>query len=157
MGSVIGVPTTRVSDMFIRQRLMSQVQEDQLALLNLQTQLSTGYRIQLPSEDTGAANRIMTLQQLLERKGQIRTNLATNESFMTATDSVLSGISGTLADIRGVALSALDTTISDEQRDAVVVQIREAVEQLLDNANFAFRGRYLFTGTDTDTRPRPPQ
>jgi hypothetical protein len=42
--SVTGIPTTRVSNMFIRQRLLSQTQSDQTALYKLQMQLATGRR-----------------------------------------------------------------------------------------------------------------
>ncbi|GAG52023.1 unnamed protein product, partial [marine sediment metagenome] len=73
MGSVIGIPTTRVSDLFIRQRLMSQVQADQLDLFKIQMQLSTGYRFNVPSEDADAAQRVISLQRLLERKDQVET------------------------------------------------------------------------------------
>ena len=101
MGSVISIPTTRVSDLFVSQRLTNQIQSDQLELLRIQMQLSTGRRLQLPSEDASAAQRAMSLQRLLERKGQVRSNLTTNQSFLSATDTALSSVSGTLAELRG--------------------------------------------------------
>jgi len=153
MGSVIGIPTTRVSDSFIRQRLMSQLQLGQLAMFDLQTQLSTGYRIQSPSQDADAAMRIMGLQRLLERKEQVQTNVATSQSYLTATDTALSGISGMLADVRSTALSVLDTTTTDVQRNAARQEVEQAIQQLLDAGNQKFRGRYLFAGTNTSLRP----
>ena len=68
--SIIGIPSTRISDQFGRLSLLQQVQGDQLDLLRLETQLSTGQRFQLPSEDPAAAMRVMGLQQLLARKAQ---------------------------------------------------------------------------------------
>ena len=79
MSRIIPIPTTRVGDLFVRQRLTQQVQRDQLALFRLQNQISTGRRLQLPSDDAPAALRAINLQRLLDRKGQIRTNLQSSE------------------------------------------------------------------------------
>ncbi|MBN2476201.1 MAG: hypothetical protein JXB62_16430 [Pirellulales bacterium] len=153
MGSVIGIPTTRVSDLFVRQRLLSQVQRDQLDMFSLQMQLSTGHRFQVPSEDADAAQRVIGLQRLLERKEQVQTNLTTNQSYLSATDTALSTISDSMAEVRAVALGVLGTIASDTQREAAAQQVRETMRQLVDAGNQQFRGRYLFTGTNTMIQP----
>ena len=56
----------------MRQRLLAQLQGDQLDIFRLQNQVSTGRRITLPSEDAPAAQRAITLQRLIERKTQLR-------------------------------------------------------------------------------------
>ncbi|MFV2066771.1 MAG: hypothetical protein ACC645_07290, partial [Pirellulales bacterium] len=70
--SISSVPSTRVSDLLIRNRLLSQMQSDQKDLFRIQNQLSTGRRIALPSDDAPAALRASKLQQLIERKDQVR-------------------------------------------------------------------------------------
>ncbi|GAB6164467.1 hypothetical protein JCM19992_04670 [Thermostilla marina] len=153
MGAIIGIPTTRVSDLFVRSRLLQQVQYDQRELYRVQTQLSTGYRYQLPSEDPISALRVMSLQRLLERKEQVKSNLETNQSFLTATDSAASHVSEIVSDARAVALSVMGTTSTDDQRAAAAQQIEQAIQQLLDTGNHKFRDRYLFAGSRTDVRP----
>ena len=153
MTSITGVPTTRVSDQFIRSRLLAQVQFDQSELFRLQTQLSTGLRFGVPGEDPVAAGRVMSLQSLLERKGQVRTNLTTNQSYLTSSDVAMSRISNLVAEVRGAAVAVVGSTASDEQRNAVALQVEQAVSQLLDAGNQKFRGRYLFAGSTTQTRP----
>jgi flagellin-like hook-associated protein FlgL len=153
MSSVIGVPTTRVSDLFIRQRLLNQVQSDQLELFKLHTQMSTGHRISVPSEDADSALRIMSLQRLLERKEQVQTNLEVNQSYLTTTDTAVGTISNTLAEARGLALSVVGTTATNQQREAVAQQIGETIRQVVDAGNQKFRGRHLFAGSETATRP----
>lgn len=153
MGNVIGIPTTRVSDLFVRQRLLSQIQADQLELFQTQMQLSTGQRFHVPSEDPDAALRVMRLQRLLERKEQIRTNLNTNETFLTATDTALGTVSNSLAEVRGVALGVLDTVATDTQRAAASQQVQQVMQQLMEIGNHKFRGRYLFAGTGTTVCP----
>ncbi len=151
--SIIGIPTTRVSDLFVRDRILRQVQYDQRELYRAQMKLSTGHRFQLPSEAPVAAMQILSLQRLIERKDQVKTNLDTNQTFLTATDVAMSRISSIVAEARGVALGVLGTTASDTQRQAAVQQIQEVTKQVFDAGNQKFRGRYLFAGTSTMVRP----
>jgi flagellin-like hook-associated protein FlgL len=151
--AIIGIPSTRISDQFVRQVLLSQVQTDQIDLFRLQTQLSTGRQFELPSEAPVAAGRVMSLQRLLERKEQIKGNLSTSQSYLSATDTAMSQISGLMAEVRGTALSVIGTTASDVQRQAAAQQVAEALRQLVDAGNQNFRGRYLFAGSQTTTRP----
>jgi flagellin-like hook-associated protein FlgL len=151
--SIVGIPTTRVSDSFIRERMLTQVQFDQAELFRIQTQLSTGRRFEAPSEDPVAALQVMSLQSLLQRKTQIKSNLETNQSYLNATDSALGNISSLLSECRATALGAIGTTVTDVQRNAVAQQVDLAIQQLTNMGNMQFRGRYLFAGSDTLVQP----
>src|SRR6188768_2792048 len=94
MASINPIPTTRVGDYFVRQRLISQTQSDQLNLFKLQTQISTGQRLQYASDDAPAALRAINLQRLLDRKGQIKTNVKSNELFLTTASAQFDGENG---------------------------------------------------------------
>lgn len=153
MASIIPLPNTRVSGMLVRQRLLAQLQGDQLDLFRLQNQVSTGQRFTLPSEDAPAARRAMTLQRLLERKTQIRSNIDTGQSFLKSTDVALNNVAGLLGDIRGVALGVSGTTSTDSERQAAITEINRAIEQLVSVGNTQFRGRYLFAGSQTNVEP----
>jgi flagellar hook-associated protein 3 FlgL len=153
MASIIPLPTTRVSGMLVRQRLLAQLQGDQLDLFRLQNQVSTGQRFSLPSEDAPAARRAMTLQRLLERKTQLRSNIETGQSFLKSTDVALNNVSGLLGNIRGLALGVSGTTSTDTERQAAVTEINRAIEQLVAVGNTQFRGRYLFSGSQTNVKP----
>jgi flagellin-like hook-associated protein FlgL len=153
MTSIIPIPTTRVSDLYISQRLLAQIQFDQQDLLRLQTQISTGRRINLPSEDAPAAVRAIGLQSLLERKTQVRINLQTNDSNLSASDTALSGASNLLNEMRGLAISVTGTTSSDTQRETAALEVERAIQQLVAIGNQRFRGRYLFAGSMTTLQP----
>ena len=58
------------------------MQIDQLEMFRLQTQISTGRRLQLPSDDAPAALRAINLQRILDRKAQIKTNLQSSNLFL---------------------------------------------------------------------------
>ena len=151
--AILSIPNTRISDQFARQRLLSQLQADQINLLRLQTQLSTGRKFELPSEEPVAASRVIGLQRLIEQLAQTKSNLATSQSYLTATDATLSQVSGMMHDIRGQVISVIGTLTSDTQRRAIVNQVVEGLRQLIDTGNQQYRGRYLFAGSQTAVQP----
>jgi len=153
MAAIYPIPTGRSSDMLVTRRLLAQLQVEQKRLLAVEQQLGTGRRIQLPSEDASSASRAISLQRILESKLQLQTNLASSQSFLDATDSALASVAGLLSDARGMAVSATDSTTSDLERKAMALEIQATVQQLLDVGNQQFRGRYLFAGSESMTRP----
>jgi len=146
MSAIIGIPTTRISNLFVCQQLMRQTQYDQRDLFRIEWQLSTGRRIALPSEDPSAAMRVIGTQRLVEQKQQISRNLQTGQSYLTATDVSLSGIAETLAEVRAAAVGSVNTTLTDEQRQVIAKQVDAALASLVNAGNQKFRGRYLFAG-----------
>ncbi len=153
MASLVPIPTTRVSSLFVRQRLLAQLQGDQLEIFRLQNQVSTGRRITLPSEDAPAAQRAITLQRLIERKSQLASNVDAGQSYLAATDSALEGVATSLASIRGVALGVSGTTATNADRAEAITEVDQTIDQLLKVANTRFRGRYLFAGSQTNVEP----
>ncbi|WP_254506916.1 flagellar hook-associated protein FlgL [Anatilimnocola floriformis] len=153
MPAIYPIPTNRVSSLLVQQRLLSQLQSDQVSILQLQQQIATGRRIGVPSEDAPAAQRAISLQRLLEQKKQARTNLSTSQSYLSATDTAVQGVSNTLNSIRSTVLGVTDTVSSDEQRQAAIEEVSRAIEQLANVGNQVFRGRYLFAGARTTEKP----
>lgn len=153
MTSIVGIPTTRVSDMFISKQMLGQVQQNLLSLYETETQLTTGHAFQVASENPVAAMNVISLQSLLERKGQAASNLASTASFLQAADASLSRVSDSMSDIRGTALSVVGTTATDLQRDSAAIEVAAAVSQLVNTGNQTFRSRYLFAGSDTAVQP----
>jgi flagellin-like hook-associated protein FlgL len=151
--AVYPVPTSRSSDLLSRTRMLLQLRDDSLDILRLQTQLSTGLRIQTPSEDPTAALRAQGIQRLLELKEQAATNLRTTQSFLSATDTAVSSVSGLVAEARALAISTTGTTTSAVERQAAAVEIGRIMEQIIDAGNQQFRGRYLFAGSRTNVQP----
>ena len=76
----------QIPNSLIASRLLSNLQDSQRALTQMQEQISTGKQYSLPSENPSAAIRTIGLQQLLEQKTQVSSNIATDKSLLSATD-----------------------------------------------------------------------
>ncbi|MGI9429749.1 MAG: hypothetical protein ACR2NM_13895, partial [Bythopirellula sp.] len=153
MAGIIPIPTSRISGLLTRQRLAQQYQRDQLDLFRLQEQISTGYRISLPSEDAPAAVRAISLQRLLNRKGQLETNINSGLKYLASTDDAINDIANKLSEIKASTLSVVGTIDTQEQRDAAIAEINNAIKSLVDLGNRKVQGRYIFGGTQAS---RPP-
>ena len=134
-------------------RLLYQVNTDQSAIQKLQTQLSTGRRIERPSEDPAAAIRALGVQRSLEFKGQVVNNLKSANTLLGASESILSQAQDLLNQVRGVAVESAGNTLSSAELDANANQIREALKQLIDIGNSKFRDQYVFAGSDVSQAP----
>ena len=84
--SLGATPTSRLSNAFIAQQILSQIQTNQSNLFTVQQQLASGRRVLAPSDDAQAAARAITLQSLLERKGTVAESLSTNASYLAAAE-----------------------------------------------------------------------
>jgi flagellin-like hook-associated protein FlgL len=153
MSRIIPIPTTRVGDLFVRQRLTGQVQLDQLDLFRLQRQVSSGRRLELPSDDATAALRAINLQRLQDRKGQIRTNVQSSEFYLSAAEDSIWSVSQLLSEIRAETIGVAGTLATAEGRQNVVQQINQALRTLIDTGNAKSQGRYLFSGSRSTVQP----
>ena len=153
MSGITPIPTSRISDQLSSNLLLEQLRTNQSALLKIEQEISTGRRVIVPSDDAPASARAIDLQRLLERKAQVTTNLQTNQSYLSATDSALASVSDLMNEARGVALSASGSTITDDQRATAAQQIDSILQQLVNTANSQFNGRYLFAGSHTGVQP----
>ena len=144
MSFLYPILSTRSSDLLVQRRLLTQLQSDQLELLKIQTQISTGRKLLLPSDSPLSAARGINVQRILEEKQQARTNIDTSRSFLAATDNALSTVSKLINEAKSVAIGASQSTISDSQRATYAQQIQQSIAQLLNAGNSSFRGRHLF-------------
>ncbi|MGH7139264.1 MAG: flagellar hook-associated protein FlgL, partial [Pirellulales bacterium] len=151
--NILPVPSSRVSDTFVRQQLLEQMQQQQQNLTKLQDELSSGSQFTLPSDNPAAALTAVGLQSLVAQKQQFTTNLGTNSSYLSASDSALSQVNTLLTNIQGVALGAVGSTATDASRQAAAAQVRDTLNQIVSLANTQFSGRYLFAGSSTNVQP----
>ncbi len=151
--SLISSAVTRVSTAAMREQMMAQLQTGQSSLIAIQRQLATGERLLVPSDDLPAATRGMQLQRLVEQKSQMAINLRETTAFLDVTDAALSDSGGMLAQARGLAVKAVDSTTSNEERDAIALELQSILGQFLQVANKKFQGRYLFSGSDPTIVP----
>ncbi len=143
----------RVTSDMAQRHVLSDLRRVQERLANAQSQVSGGKRIEKPSDDPLGAERAMRLNDQLASTGAYRTAVDESRSWLDATDSALSSLSEVVQHVRELTLQAANGSTSDAGRQSIKQQIDQLTEEAKTTLNSAYDGRYIFSGTKTDTPP----
>lgn len=123
-------------------------------LVNLSQQLSTGRRLNLPSDDPVGVGQSITLQSMQAGIQQYMGNLNMAKGSLGAIDNTLSSMSGLMNQAYSLAVQGASSTTDQAGRTAMASQITEIQAQILNLANTqGTNGAYMFAGQKTDTKP----
>ncbi|HTO93210.1 MAG TPA: flagellar hook-associated protein FlgL [Bacteroidota bacterium] len=118
----------------------------------LQTQLSSGQRVNVPSDDPEAADMILRLNASIGRNEQFAENVTSAQAMLSTTTSALDGIQQLLGQLKTVMAQA-----GDGAHAMSLGSLGDAVDGILSQAvglaNTQFNGKYVFGGTQTQTAP----
>ncbi len=143
----------RVTTLQARDQRIADVMRDEQRLEETQSQVSTGKRIQRPSD---APDDIATLLQTDSDVAALTRQRAGADAAlptMQASDAALGNIATALQQARTLTQQANNSTISADQRQTIAGQIAQVQSQILSLANTQVDGRYIFAGTKSDAAP----
>jgi flagellar hook-associated protein 3 FlgL len=143
---LLPVSTLRTSTALSTQRLLFQLNNDQLELQRQYDQISTGRRVLRYSDDPVAAGRAVGLYRGIDLGNQLVRNANSTSSFYQATDSSLGRVDNALIEARSVAVQAAQTVVSDDERAAFALTIQETINSVFAAANGMFRDQQLLGG-----------
>ena len=143
----------RVTADMSQRHVLADLRRVQERLATAQSQVAGGKRIEKPSDDPLGAERAMRLNDQLESTGAYRTAVDESRSWLDATDSALSSLSEVVQHVRELTLQAANGSTSDAGRQSIKAQIDQLTEEAKHTLNSAYDGRYIFSGTATDTAP----
>lgn len=128
--------------------------EQQSRLLKTQQQLATGNRILSPADDPTATAKIVGLDQTLQVTEQFQKNINFARSRLELEESVLAGVKDSLDRVRELAVQANNSTLTNEDRSSLAVEVRQRLSELLGLANTQDAGgEYIFSGYQGNTQP----
>ena len=146
--------STRITDNWSGQRVAADIRRQQNAIATVREQLSSGQRVNRPSDDPASAARLVELDAARERLGQFERNATAAESRLSLEEGALASATDTLARVRELALSANGSTLGERDRDTLRTEVMARLDELRDAANARDAGGdYLFAGSRSDTRP----
>lgn len=122
-------------------------------LYQVQEQLSTGKRVNRPSDDPFAAHQAISSRTRISFLEQYMDNARYTETWANNTDSTLSNVIGTLQDTRVLAVQAINDTLAPAQREAIADQVDQQRAALMQLSAEQVGGSFLFSGTKTSTVP----
>jgi flagellar hook-associated protein 3 FlgL len=143
----------RISDSYLSQILVGDLNRSLGNLLKLQRQAGTMRRVNDFAEDPRAVGAIQRYTALIANNTQYLRNLSRSTIIVDSTDTALQDISSVLAEIRELVLRESSAVATPQSRQTAVIQVDNLTNRLLDVLNTTVEGNYIFGGTRTDTPP----
>lgn len=143
----------RITDAMLAQRVINSINDSKARLGELQKILSTGKKVNKPSDDPLRISSIFNFKKELQEIDQYLRNAETASSWIDVATQTLTQVSEVLNSARTIALRESNATATPESNRASAQEVRNLKTQLLNLANVSFAGKYIFSGTKTLTRP----
>lgn len=125
--------------------------ENRLAKEN--NEVSSGIRVNEPSDDPGAVAAILDTQNQIEQVTQAQKNLnAANVTAQTA-DGALQNASSLIDQLVSIASQGSSSTTNATSEAALALQVQNIQQELVSIANTSINGQYIFAGDNLGVAP----
>ena len=146
-GSSSNFTFTRVTNTLQSNMLLGSMNSSMRKILELEGQISSGYRILKPSDDPLGANRTLEIQSMLDEIARYRENIQTADHRLSSTESALRNLDDLLDSAKTIMLREVGSSSTTDTRANSAIEIDNILEQALSLANSRFGNHYLFGGT----------
>jgi flagellar hook-associated protein 3 FlgL len=145
--------SARITDTMLSRTVLRDLNVADNRLGNLQRKLSSGKQLTRPSDDPFAVGRAMRLRSDLEGIRQYKRNVDDGTGWATATEAALGRITDVLQRARELLVDGGNDSNGPVAREAIATEIDELTESIKQEANATYSGRFVFSGTATETAP----
>ena len=133
--------------------VLAAIQQVQQAQATALQQISTGRRVNVPSDDPAAAAALVQNHNRSAINDQYTQNATTVQGIMQAAESVLSSMVSEVSQAISIGVEGANGTLSAANRATLAEQVSGTLDSVVSQANTAYRGIHLFAGTDSTTVP----
>jgi flagellar hook-associated protein 3 FlgL len=132
----------------------SSIDKTQQQLLQVENELSSGLKINSPSDDPSGALLVQQLQRAVNQNQSYLNNIQSASNLYSVTDSTLGDVStNVLTQAQQIASSDASTTTSASQRSSDADVVQSLINQMLSLANTQYNGMYIFGGGNGGSAP----
>jgi flagellar hook-associated protein 3 FlgL len=143
----------RVTEGMTARTVLSDLSNARTRLGTIQREISSTKRISKPSDDPFGTGRTLQLSSELEGFKQYKSNVSDGTGWVTATEASLSHITETLQRARELLVQGGNDSNGQVAREGIAAEIEALTEAVKQEANATYDGRFIFSGTETETRP----
>jgi len=145
--------TFRVTQNLLSNIVLRNLNSNIEKLMVTQTRLSSGKRLNKPSDDPVGTATAMRLRSRLYQTDQFLRNIDRGETQLNISDAALEDMSGLLMRAQELAIAQSNTTADYKTRKAVAQEIDGLINQFVDILNTRVGNRYIFAGYESLEAP----
>ena len=142
----------RITNKVMQNNVLSNINKNKMLQDSLNTQLSTGKKIQKPSEDPVVAIRALRLRTDLSQIQQFyKKNIPDAQSWLQLTETAISTTVSVVKSMITECERGASDTLETTDREKIIDSLRALRDEAYKTGDADYAGRYIFTGYRTDT------
>jgi len=143
----------RVTQGMLNTQLLRNLNNNLSRLDKLQDKMSTGRRINRPSDDPVGLSFSLRYRSGLAANDQFQRNVDSALSWVEHTDKMINEANEVLQRARELAVLGANGTNSDLSMETIAEEIDQLYDHMVNIGNSQFNGKYIFNGQMTDVEP----
>src|SRR5438067_4608062 len=140
----------RITSSMMMETTLRNIELNQQRQEQLQSQISSGYRITKPSDDPIGTSQAMDLQHTLDADKQYDTNMENASSWLNTADSAFNGVTQALSRANELAVQASNGTLGPSDLQSIQAEVTQLQAHVLDISHTQYANAYIFSGTSTN-------
>jgi len=147
------VSAGRITEGMLGRRLLTDLNASTQKLAKYQRQISSGRRIERPSDDPLATHTAMRLRGELMGLSNDQRSISDAKGWLDTTEAALGQITDIAQRARELALKGSNDVMSQSYRNKIADESDQLIESANSAANASYGGRFVLSGTRTDVQP----
>ncbi|MBW2616276.1 MAG: flagellar hook-associated protein FlgL, partial [Deltaproteobacteria bacterium] len=115
--------------------------------------VSTGKRISDLSDDPVGLTQALNIRSALSNFEQLGRNITMGKSWLAASESAMSNVQDLISDAKTLCVQMATGTTGAAQRASASETVQNTLDEVVSLANTELNGRYIFSGSKSDTVP----
>ncbi len=115
--------------------------------------VSSGKRISDLSDDPVGLTQSLNIKSVLSGLDQMGRNISLGKSWLASSESALSHVQELISDAKALSVQMASGTTGATQRASASLTVQNILDEIVSLANTEVGGRYIFSGSKTDTAP----
>ena len=143
----------RVTNSMLFNSLSKDVSKSDERLLDTYEQLSSGKKVNKPSDDPLAISGILLYRKTISENEQYMRNIDSAQNYLANSETSISDVNGILSRLKEIAESEASDTENAESRLSASYEVSDLYDELVTIGNTKIGDRYLFSGYLYTTTP----
>lgn len=145
--------SVRITQAMIARGTLGSIQDVSGRLTETQRKMATGREITRPSDNPFGTSRALSLRTELDGLKQLQRNIDEADGWLTVTDSALDKMTSLVQRVRELTVAGASDSAGPTARNSIADEIDQLIKAIKQEANASYGGRYVFAGTETETKP----
>ncbi|WP_025688186.1 flagellar hook-associated protein FlgL [Paenibacillus zanthoxyli] len=143
----------RVTQGMMSTQTLSNINRNYSKLSDMSNQISTGRKINKPSDDPVGVTYALRYRAELASNEQYQSNADSAVSWLDYTDSTMQQSTALMTRLKELTVQASSSTVPQSGLDAIRMEVEQLKEQMGSIGNSQLRGKYIFNGQNYDKAP----